>query len=78
MRGLVRGAAEPVSRGQSLGREREKIYINFPRSADHVSRDWQLYSVDTYSAGSACHIDYEGCTYCTIYLSRGRLRSFLP
>ena len=41
--------AEPVSRDQILGREREHGNIHFPCSADH-EQGWQPYPVDPYSA----------------------------
>ena len=43
------GTAEPVSRDQTLRRERGQGNINFPCSADH-EQDWQPYPVDPYSA----------------------------
>ena len=43
------GTAEPVSRDQILRHAREQGNIHFPCSADH-EQDWQLYSVDPYSA----------------------------
>ena len=42
------GTAEPVSRDQTLGRERGQENINFPCSVDH-EQDWQPYPVDPYS-----------------------------
>ena len=44
--------AEPVSRDQILGREREQGNY-FPRSADHV-QDWQPHPVDPYSVIYIC------------------------
>ena len=45
---LTRGwTAEPISRGQILGRERGQGNINFSCSADH-EQDWQPYPVDPY------------------------------
>ena len=41
--------AEPVSRDQILGREREQGNIHFSCSADH-EQDWQPYPVDPYSS----------------------------
>ena len=47
---MAQGAtAGPVSRDQILRRDRGKGTIIFPCSADH-EQDWQLYSVDPYSA----------------------------
>ena len=43
------GIAEPVSRGQTLRRERGQRNIHFPCSADH-EKDWQHYLVNRYSA----------------------------
>ena len=43
--------AEPVSRDQTLRRERGQGNIHFPCPADHV-QDWQPYTVDPYS----CHM----------------------
>ena len=43
------GAAEPVSRGQVLRRDRGQGNIHFPCSADH-EQDWQPYPVDPYFA----------------------------
>ena len=43
------GNAEPVSRDQSLRRERGQKNIHFPCSADHA-QDWQPYLVDPYSS----------------------------
>ena len=42
------GTAEPVSRGQTLRRERGQGNIKIPCSADHV-QNWQPYPVDPYS-----------------------------
>ena len=42
------GTTEPVSRDQTLRRERRQGNINFPRSADH-EHDWPPYPVDVYS-----------------------------
>ena len=47
------GAAEPVSRGQILRRERGQENIHFPRSADH-KQNWQPYPVDPYSCYCLC------------------------
>ena len=43
------GNAEPVSRDQTLRRERRQGNIHFSCSADH-EQDWQPYPVDPYSA----------------------------
>ena len=43
------GTAEPVSRDQILRRERGEENVHFLCSADH-EQDWELYSVDAYSA----------------------------
>ena len=51
------GTAEPVSRDQSLRRERRQENIHFPCSADHV-QDWQPYPVDPYSAICDDHTYY--------------------
>ena len=49
MNRLVRdGTAEPVSRDQTLRRERGQGNIHFLCSADH-EQDWQPYPVDSYS-----------------------------
>ena len=48
------GSAEPVSRGQTLKRERGQGYIHFPRSADH-EQDQQPYPVDPYSCYVSDH-----------------------
>ena len=42
------GTAEPVSRDQTLRRERGHGNVHFPCSADH-EQDWQPYPVDPYS-----------------------------
>ena len=41
------GTTEPVSRDQTLKRERGQGNINFPCSADH-EQDWQPYPLDFY------------------------------
>ena len=49
------GTAEPVSRDQSLRRERgQGKYVNVSCSVDH-KQDWQLYAVDLFSAEGAEH-----------------------
>ena len=48
------GTAEPVSRDQSLRRERGQGNICFPCSAAHES-DWQHYPVDPYPAIGDVH-----------------------
>ena len=60
------GTAEPVSRDQILGREREKVKKHFPCSADH-EQDWQPYPVDPYS----CSICDHACIHTYIHISGG-------
>ena len=66
------GTAEPVSRDQTLRRERGQGYINFPCSADH-EQDWQPYPVDPSLA--VCNADtyihtYESWKY--VFITVGR------
>ena len=44
------GTVEPVSRDQIFRRERGQVNIDFSRSADHEQEDWQIHTVDPYSA----------------------------
>ena len=53
------GTIKPVSRDQTLRRERGQENIPFPSSADH-KQDWQPYPVDPYSAVCDDHILYTG------------------
>ena len=55
------GTAEPISRDHILRHARGKGNIHFTCSADH-EQDWQLYSVDPYSAICDGHtyIQYNG------------------
>ena len=58
------GTAEPVSRDQTLRRERGLGNIHFPPcSADH-DQDWQPYPVDPYS----CYIISDNYTNMHIYI----------
>ena len=64
--GLMRdGTAEPVSRGQFLGRERGQGNIYVSCLADH-EQDWQTYPVDPYSAESADKIYVHTFSCCSL------------
>ena len=57
------GTAKPVSRDQTLRRERGQGNIRFPSSADH-DQDWQPYPVDPYSCyRGICHDHDHDHTY---------------
>ena len=64
------GTAELVSRDQFLRHERGQGNIHFPCSVDH-DRDWQPYSVNTYSAIVS---DYHKKRQTRLDIARTRLR----
>ena len=65
------GTAEPVSRDQSLRRERGHGNIIFPCSAHH-KQDWQRYLVDPYSS-YMCDHTYMHTTRFSLSMKMSRL-----